>query len=140
MKCKLATKTKGCYLKACTKRKPGCPYEYGPNDIPLTLPDALFQRRFDALRERWRVIAENTPSYEAGYKAGYRSRPGSYGFDISPEGRNRAQRHAHRLGVEEALKTREDDELDLERRARWERGAVRRGEMSEGECEYYRRR
>ena len=139
MKCKLATKTKGCYLKACTKRKSGCPYEYGPNDIPLTLPDALFQRRFDALRERWRVIGENPASYEAGRKAGYRSPPDTHGFDISPEGRNNDQRRAHRLGVEEALKRREEGERDLTRRKRWEKGAIRRGELSESECEYYKR-
>ena len=140
MKCKLATKTKGCYLKACTKRRSGCPYEYGPSDIPLTLPDALYQRRFDALLEYWRVITANQSSYDAGFKAALSSLLGSFGSEFWPLGDTPDARRAHRLGVEEGLKAREDDERDLERRARWEKGAVRRGEMSESECEYYRRR
>ena len=137
MKCKLATKTKGCFLKACTKIQ-WCKYESW--NIPRSgLSEEHTKRRMAQISNRTRLIAENTPSYDAGYKAGYRSRTGSHGFDIAPEGRNRAQRRAHRLGVEDALKNREVDEKDIARRARWEKGAIRRGELSESECEYYKR-
>ena len=137
MKCKLATKAKGCYLKACTKVQ-WCKYE--PWNIPRAgLSEGHTKRRMAQISNRTRLIAENTPSYEAGYEAGHRSPPGSYGFDISPPGYTSAARRAHRLGVEEALKNREEDEKDRARRARWERGAIRRGELSESECEYYKR-
>ena len=57
--------------------------EYGPNDIPLTLPNGLFQRRFGALMQHWRVIGENpASSYDAGFQSGLEL--GSRGFDIVP--------------------------------------------------------
>ena len=91
MKCKLAAKTRGCFLKACTKRKSGCPYnECSPDDIPLTLLNGLFQRRYDARIHYWRVIGENpASSYDAGFKAGLNSaRVASTSF---PEGYNHDQ-------------------------------------------------
>ena len=73
MKCKLATKTKGCYLKACTKIQ-WCKYE--PWNIPRAgLSEGHTKRRMAQISNITRLIAENTPSYEAGYEAGYRSPP-----------------------------------------------------------------
>ena len=133
MKCKLK---RDCILKACTKRKAGCPYDYGPNDIPLTLSEGHVKRRLDRLRRYWRLICENQASYTAGFDAGLRSLSGTHASDIWSIGNTSDEHQAYRFGIDEALKCREDGEIDLARRARWESGAIRRGELSESEREY----
>ena len=131
MKCKLKRE---CHRKKCTKYH-WCRYE--PWNIPRAgLSEAHTKRRMTQISYETRLICENQSSYNAGLNAGWRSPPGSRGFDITPEGYNHDQRRAHRLGVEEALKHRAEGEIDLARRVRWEKGAIRRGELSESEREY----
>ena len=137
MKCKL---NRECHRKTCTKRKSGCPYDCGPNDIPLTLSEGHVKRRLDALRERWRVIAENQTSYVSGEKAVRRSRIGSRLSEIGwGDGHTSDERRAYWLGVREALTRRDEADADYAHRARWERGAIRRGELDESDREYSRR-
>ena len=152
MKCKLATKTRGCFLKACTKRKSGCPYEYGPSDIPLTLPNGLYQRRHDALIHYWRVLGEFPEAYSTGFKTALGSLLGTSAGEIwclgplmgtsAGEiwglGRTSGELDAYRFGVEAALTARDEGDKDRARRARWEAGAIRRGELGESEREYSR--
>ena len=140
MKCKLATKTRGCFLKACTKRKSGCPYEYGPDNsnIPLTLPNGLFQRRHDALIHYWRVLAKFPKAYSTGFKTALGSLLGTSAGEIWGVGRTSDELDAYRFGVEAALTARDEGDKDRARRARWEAGAIRRGELSESEREYSR--
>lgn len=134
MRCKIKRE---CYLKACTKIQ-WCKYE--PWNIPRDgLLEGNTRRRMAQITYRTILIFKNASSYDAGFEAALRSPPRSHGFDISPEGYNRDQRRVHRLGVEDGLKAREDDERDLARRARWEKGAIRRGELDESDREYSRR-
>ena len=75
MKCKL---NRGCNLKVCNKRQ-WCRYE--PWNIPRAgLSEARTKRRMAQISDQTRLIAENSASYDAGFKAGshsLRARAGS---------------------------------------------------------------
>ena len=131
MKCKL---NRDCHRKKCTKYQ-WCRYE--PWNIPRAgLSEAWTKRRMTQISNVTRLIYENTASYAKGFKAGLNSPPCSHGYDFTHKGYNHDQRRAHRLGVEAALKARDEGDKDRARRARWEAGAIRRGELSESEREY----
>ena len=134
MKCKLATKTKGCFLKACNKVQ-WCRYEPW-NAPPAGLSEARTKRKMEEISALTLLIFQNTPSYEAGYKAGWTSPHGSRAFDIAPLGYNSDERRAYCHGIKDALVNRTFHQKDFACRVRWEKGAVRRGELSESEREY----
>ena len=65
MKCKL---NRGCNLKLCNKRQ-WCKYESW--NIPRAgLSEARTKRRMAQISDQTRLIAENSASYEAGFKGG----------------------------------------------------------------------
>ena len=102
VKCKIKRR---CYLKACTTRKSGCPYNYGPNDVN-PYPARSFERRYQAMLRRVRIVSKYPEHYEAAFQHALSARYGARRWDLfSPLlCEDAEQREAARYGLDAGYK------------------------------------